>query len=52
MATVQVWDPLIRIFHWTVAVVFVANYFFNEIFMLPLAVSGLPVVRLQKYVFR
>lgn len=27
MATVQVWDPLIRIFHWTVAVVFVANYF-------------------------
>ena len=30
MATVQVWDPLIRIFHWTVAVVFVANYFFNE----------------------
>jgi len=30
MATVQVWDPLIRIFHWAVAIVFVANYFFNE----------------------
>jgi cytochrome b len=28
--TEQLWDPLIRIFHWSIAAIFVANYFFNE----------------------
>lgn len=30
MATVRLWDPLVRLFHWSLAGVFVANYFFNE----------------------
>ncbi|TBU91243.1 cytochrome b/b6 domain-containing protein [Phytopseudomonas dryadis] len=29
-ATIQLWDPLIRLFHVSVAGVFVANYFFTE----------------------
>ena len=28
--TEKIWDPLIRIFHWSIAVIFVANYCFNE----------------------
>ncbi|KKO13991.1 MULTISPECIES: cytochrome b/b6 domain-containing protein [Pseudomonas] len=28
--TVQLWDPLLRLCHWSIAVVFFANYFFNE----------------------
>lgn len=28
--TVQLWDPLIRVFHWSTAVIFIANYFVNE----------------------
>jgi|SRR5690606_5878730 len=28
--TEKLWDPLIRIFHWSIAAIFVANYFFNE----------------------
>lgn len=30
MHTEKLWDPLIRIFHWSIAAIFVANYFFNE----------------------
>ncbi|QLF94566.1 cytochrome b/b6 domain-containing protein [Pseudomonas sp. ABC1] len=30
MATIKLWDPLIRLFHLSVAGVFVANYFFTE----------------------
>ena len=29
-ATIRLWDPLIRLFHLSLAGVFVANYFFNE----------------------
>lgn len=29
-ATIRLWDPLVRLFHLSVAGVFVANYFFNE----------------------
>lgn len=28
--TVQLWDPLIRVFHLSIALTFFANYFFNE----------------------
>lgn len=28
--TVKLWDPLIRLFHWSVAAIVVANYFLNE----------------------
>lgn len=28
--TVQLWDPLIRLFHWSLAIIFFANYFFTE----------------------
>lgn len=28
--TEKLWDPLIRIFHWSIAAIFVANYFINE----------------------
>ena len=30
VATIQLWDPLIRVFHLSLAGTFVANYFFNE----------------------
>ncbi|MGB1221091.1 MAG: cytochrome b/b6 domain-containing protein [Alcanivoracaceae bacterium] len=30
MAVIQLWDPFVRIFHWTIAVVFLANYFIND----------------------
>lgn len=29
-ATIRLWDPLVRLFHLSLAVVFVANYFLNE----------------------
>lgn len=29
-ATIRLWDPLVRVFHISIAGVFVANYFFNE----------------------
>ena len=28
-ATVRLWDPLVRLFHLSVAAAFFANYFFN-----------------------
>lgn len=28
--TEKLWDPLIRLFHWSLAGIFFANYFFNE----------------------
>ncbi len=28
--TEKLWDPLIRLFHWSIACIFVANYFINE----------------------
>ena len=28
--TENLWDPLVRLFHWSIAIIFVANYFFNE----------------------
>ena len=28
--TEKLWDPLIRLFHWSVAAIFVANYFIND----------------------
>ncbi len=28
--TKKLWDPLIRLFHWSIATIFVANYFINE----------------------
>lgn len=30
MATVRLWDPLLRLCHWSFATVFLANYFLNE----------------------
>lgn len=27
---VPLWDPLVRLFHWSIALIFIANYFFNE----------------------
>ncbi len=30
VATINLWDPLIRLFHLSIAGVFVANYFFTE----------------------
>lgn len=29
-ATIRLWDPLIRLFHLSIAAVFIANYWFNE----------------------
>lgn len=29
-ASLRLWDPLVRLFHLSIAVVFIANYFFNE----------------------
>jgi len=29
-ATVKLWDPVVRLFHLSVAAAFFANYFFNE----------------------
>lgn len=28
--TLRLWDPLVRLFHWSLAGVFIANYFLNE----------------------
>lgn len=28
--TEKLWDPLVRLFHWSIAFVFIANYFVNE----------------------
>ncbi|MFH7391426.1 cytochrome b, partial [Pseudomonas syringae pv. tagetis] len=28
--SLRLWDPLVRLFHVSIACVFVANYFFNE----------------------
>jgi cytochrome b len=28
--TENLWDPLVRLFHWSIAGIFLANYFFNE----------------------
>ncbi|MGH8353813.1 MAG: cytochrome b/b6 domain-containing protein [Pseudomonas sp.] len=28
--TLRLWDPLVRLFHWSMAGVFIANYFFTE----------------------
>lgn len=28
--TLQLWDPLVRLCHWSLAIVFFANYFFTE----------------------
>ncbi|MBB1517630.1 cytochrome b/b6 domain-containing protein [Aquipseudomonas guryensis] len=28
--TLRLWDPLIRLFHWSMAAAFIANYFFTE----------------------
>lgn len=28
--TEKLWDPLVRIFHWSIAAIFIANYFLNE----------------------
>lgn len=28
--TEKLWDPLVRIFHWSIAAIFIANYFVNE----------------------
>jgi len=28
--TEKLWDSLIRLFHWSIAGIFIANYFFNE----------------------
>lgn len=30
-AGVRLWDPLLRVCHWSFAAVFLANYFFNEV---------------------
>lgn len=29
-STEKLWDPLIRLFHWSIAAIFFANYFINE----------------------
>lgn len=29
-ATKTLWDPLVRLFHWSLVFIFFANYFFNE----------------------
>ena len=29
-ATITLWDPLVRVFHWSIAIIFVANMYFNE----------------------
>lgn len=29
-ATEKLWDPLVRLFHWSLVFIFFANYFFNE----------------------
>ena len=29
-ATTRLWDPLVRLFHWSLASAFLANYFFTE----------------------
>lgn len=29
-SSIKLWDPLIRVFHWSIAGVFLANYFINE----------------------
>lgn len=29
-AKTTLWDPLVRLFHWSIALIFIANYFFNE----------------------
>lgn len=29
-ATTRLWDPLVRLFHWSLACAFLANYFFTE----------------------
>ncbi|TNF07576.1 MAG: cytochrome B, partial [Pseudomonadales bacterium] len=29
-ATVRLWDPVVRLFHWSLAGAFLANYFFTE----------------------
>lgn len=29
-ARIKLWDPLVRVFHWSIAGVFIANYFVNE----------------------
>lgn len=28
--TEKLWDPLVRLFHWSIAFIFIANYFVNE----------------------
>lgn len=28
--TLRLWDPLVRLFHWSLAAAFIANYFFTE----------------------
>ncbi|QKE62239.1 cytochrome b/b6 domain-containing protein [Aquipseudomonas campi] len=28
--TLRLWDPLVRLFHWSMAAAFIANYFFTE----------------------
>lgn len=30
VSTEKLWDPLVRLFHWSIAFIFIANYFFNE----------------------
>lgn len=30
LRSVKLWDPLVRLFHWSIAGIFIANYFFNE----------------------
>lgn len=29
-ASINLWDPLVRLFHWSIALIFLANYFVNE----------------------
>jgi cytochrome b len=29
-STVKLWDPLVRLFHWSLVFIFIANYFVNE----------------------
>ena len=30
VATEKLWDPVVRLFHWSLVFIFFANYFFNE----------------------